>query len=94
MELSPHLFWDIDPSQLDYEKNARFIIERVVTRGHLSDWDEIIRYYGEEGVKREIVRIRSLDIKTLAFLSSFFKIAKESFQCYTNLSSGPQPFPF
>ena len=41
MNLSKTLFWDTDPTKIDYEKNARHIIERVLQRGDLSDWFEI-----------------------------------------------------
>jgi len=29
LNLSPTAFWDVDMQSLDYEKNARFIIEKV-----------------------------------------------------------------
>ncbi|MEM7040485.1 MAG: hypothetical protein AAF570_26200, partial [Bacteroidota bacterium] len=58
MNLSPYLFWDVDPEKLDFEKHARLIVERVVTRGRIEDWQEIKRYYGLERIKAEVVKIR------------------------------------
>ncbi len=39
--LNKALFWDTDYQDIDYEKHARFVIERVVTRGNLKDWKEL-----------------------------------------------------
>ena len=82
MNLSKTLFWDTDISQIDYQKNARHIIERVLMCGLLSDWFEIKRYYGVERIKSEIVKIRYLDKLTLNFCSKYFNIPKEQFKCY------------
>ncbi len=40
MELSKTLFWDTDIKKIDYEKNARLLIERLLMRGLLNDWFE------------------------------------------------------
>lgn len=90
MNINPVLFWDIEFSELDYEKNARQIIERVLTRGFMSDWFEIKSYYGIERIKKEIVRIRSLDKVTLNFCSKYFKIPKSEFKCYNTPPSYQQ----
>lgn len=85
--LSPALFWDIDPSELDYDRNARQVIERVLTRGSLSDWFSIKEYYGVDRIKQEVVRIRSLDSVTLNFCSTYFDLPKEQFKCYSTPQS-------
>lgn len=82
MQLSKTLFWDTDISKIDYEKNARHVIERVLMRGKLSDWFAIKEYYGKERIKAEIVKIRYLDKLTLNFCSTYFHINKEQFRCY------------
>jgi len=33
LTLSPTAFWDVDMQKLDYEKNAHFIIEKVMNYG-------------------------------------------------------------
>ena len=80
--LSKVLFWDIDYSEIDFEKHARFVIERVLTRGNLHDWKELKRYYGLDRIKKEVVNIRYLDKITLNFCHTFFNIQKEKFRCY------------
>ncbi len=82
LQLSKTLFWDTDITKIDYEKNARHIIERVLMRGMLTDWFEIKKYYGTERIKNEIIKIRYLDKVTLNFCSKYFKIQKKQFKCY------------
>ena len=78
-----HLFWDTDIDNIDLEKHSRFIIERVVMRGNISDWKWMHRIYSKEIISRKIVEIRYLDPKTLSFLSVIYKIPKEQFRCYS-----------
>lgn len=81
-KLNNALFWDIDFEQIDYRKNVRFVIERVLTRGNLQDWQELKRFYGLAKIKEEVIQIRYLDKITLNFCHTFFKIPKEKFRCY------------
>lgn len=87
MTLPNHIFWDIDLRTLDYKKNARFIIQRVIQKGSLEDWVSIKSYYGLEFIKNEILLIRDFDQKTLNFFSVYFGIDKENFRCYTTQQS-------
>lgn len=88
-ELSESLFWDVDPGKLDYDKYPRYVIERVVTRGKFKDWEEIKRYYGLETIKDRCLELRSVDPKTLNFLSNIFDIPKEQFRCYKHKQLNP-----
>jgi hypothetical protein len=78
-----HLFWDTNIDNIDLEKHSRFIIERVVMRGNISDWKWMRQIYSKEIISRKIVEIRYLDQKTLSFLSVIYKIPKEQFRCYS-----------
>ena len=46
-DFSPSLFWDIDKTSLNMETHQRFIIERTLTHGTLSDWFLIKKQYGK-----------------------------------------------
>ena len=81
-KLSIHLFWDVDFSSLDENKHSRFIIERVVSKGNINDWQAIKEIYGLQKIKNEIIEIRYIDNKTFSFLSSYFNIDKSKFRCY------------
>jgi hypothetical protein len=84
---SRYLFWDVERSGFDFDQNRLLMIERVCSRGLENDWREMIRYYGWETVKQEVVRIGWLDGRTLSFLSCIFDIPKERFKCYKHRQS-------
>ena len=79
---SKNLFWDVDATNLDAKEHARFIIERVLTRGRMVDWWTLIGLYDWETIKKKVVQIRYLDKVTLNFCSTLFHIPKSKFICY------------
>ncbi len=81
MELNKALFWDVQIDSLDIETHARFIIERVVSKGNLADWNLLKKIYGKKRIKQEALGIRSLDKKTVSFLSAYFDVEKSAFRC-------------
>ena len=93
-KLSQWLFWDIDLTQLNPEKHAGQIIEKVLTRGDISDWHEIRVYYGMSRIAEEAKKLRYLDDVTLNFVSRLFNIPKEEFRCYIMNQSQPGPWKF
>ena len=84
---SNNLFWDIEETELDTEKNRRFIIERVLSHGKMSDWWALVKLYSLDTIKKEVVQIRYLDKVTLNFCSTFFHIPKTQFRCYNQPQS-------
>ena len=80
--LSKYLFWDIDIRKLDYESRASFVLERVFTMGMQEDEWKVNKYYGKERIRQEVVKCKSLDKKTLNYLSIFYEIPKKEFACY------------
>ena len=89
MELSKVIFWDTDYDRIDWDKNVRYVMERVVMYGQLSDWKAIRAYYGLDRIRTELLQSRDLDPKTLSFLSCIFEIPKEQFRCYNTIQSNP-----
>jgi hypothetical protein len=89
MELSKVLFWDTDYDRIDWDKNVRYVMERVVMYGQIADWNAIRAYYGLERIRAELLQSRDLDPKTLSFLSCIFEIPKEQFRCYNTIQSNP-----
>ncbi|MGN6802074.1 MAG: DUF6922 domain-containing protein [Ginsengibacter sp.] len=87
---SPLLFWDIDTSKLDPEKNSRLIIERVFSLGTLNEIKKVIEEYGKEKVVDTLTCLNYLDPKTLNFVSLLFNKTKNEFRCYVRRQSGPQ----
>jgi ribosomal protein S8 len=94
LELSKVLFWDTNYSKINWDKNARYVIERVVSMGNLSDWQQIKKYYGMDTIKAEMLQSRDLDDKTISFLACIFNISKEEFRCYKLRQSLPQHWTY
>ena len=82
MELSRTLFWDIDYETIDWDKNARFVVERVLMRGTVPDFRTIIGYYGKERLREIIKNIRYLDKKPMYFAGVYFDIPLTEMRCY------------
>ena len=81
------LFWDCDFNSLDFENHRLFIIGRVLTRGQWSDWQALRELCSKESLAADVVQIRDLDPRTLAFCSAYFDIPKEQFRCFTKTPS-------
>lgn len=69
--------------KLDYESRASFILERVFTMGMQEDEWKVYDYYGKDRIKKEVIKCKMLDKKTLNYLSVFYGIPKKEFECYT-----------
>jgi hypothetical protein len=80
--LSKFLFWDCDQNKIDYTKRVNFILERVFGMGTENDVREVIKYYNIKIIKKEIIKIKILDKKTINYLSFLFNIPKRRFMCY------------
>jgi hypothetical protein len=93
-KLSQSLFWDVDLTELDEQKHASQIIEKVLSRGDIEDWHEIRKFYGWARIANEVKQLRYLDALTLNFASQVFHIPKEEFRCYTMSLSRPGPWKF
>ena len=82
LKLSQDLFWDINYNKLDFQKNKRFIISRVLNYGDIDDFKQLMRYYNLQSVKHMARRLRSLDKKSLSFYSLIFNLPKNKFLCF------------
>lgn len=94
VNFSKNLFWDVHFDELDFEKNKRFIIQRTIEFGRLSDWKLIKKLYGLETIGQEMKAVRSLDDISMAFVSMTCGIRKEDFRCYTLKPSLPRHWNF
>ncbi len=69
-KLNRDLFWDIDYNNLDYERNARFIIGRVLNKGDLPDWYTIKKIYGLKRKKNQMLHYEAIYPETLELLNN------------------------
>ena len=92
--LSPHLFWDVDINQISWNEHKIFIVQRILDFGLMSDWMNLYNHTGIEEIGKIATQIRSLDKKSLSFISALSNIPKTEFLCYTTQQSIPPHWNF
>ncbi len=48
------LLWEYDPTTFDFDRSYKVVIERVLERGGLEEWREMVKYYNIEKIKETI----------------------------------------
>jgi len=66
------LFWDV--SDIDLEKNKRFVIERILSFGNEGDVEWMRERYGDEVIKEVVRNSRRLDKKSSLFWCGYYHI--------------------
>lgn len=89
--IRPFLLWDVSRDQFDFKTNSKLVIERVCMLGNLSDFKEILRYYGTSTIRHDIIQSAALDYKSLYFFSQILNIPLDKFRCYTKKPFLNQP---
>ncbi len=91
-DFSENLFWDADPADLDLDRNRRYVVQRVLERGTVSDLGQIFRLYGMPGVVETAKTLRVLDPRALSFIACIANEPKENFRCYIQRQSSQAPW--
>ena len=87
MDLSEHLFWDVDRAFVDLERHAPWLVKRVLEYGRWSDWQAIVGHYGKPRLISIVTRLRALDPRARNFCEVWFQLPAESFRCFTTTPS-------
>lgn len=61
------IFWDTIFDKIDWDKNTKAVIKRILERGNETEINEIISFYGREIIAKEIQTIKN------SYLSNFEK---------------------
>ncbi|MEZ5172634.1 MAG: hypothetical protein R2850_03780 [Bacteroidia bacterium] len=93
-KLNPHLFWDVNEQELDYELHSSWIIERVFERGDVDDIRQVRRFYGDERVKEALTNARWLSPSTITLAMAMFNNKFEDYRCYILAQSNPTHFSY
>jgi len=67
-------FWDAEIGSIDLTANARYVIERVLTRGTLEDFYLLVDIYTQDQIRNALRKSKELDPKTVHFCSRYFNI--------------------
>jgi len=52
------LFWDTNFNNIDWNKNKKAVIQRILERGNKTEINELISFYGRKTISKEIKSIR------------------------------------
>jgi hypothetical protein len=88
------IFWDVVFENIDYEKKANFVIERVFERGDVEDIRNCRRYYGDEKVREALLKAKFLPEHTMYLASAVINKPLKDFRCYRLRQSNPTLFPY
>lgn len=72
MNFRQSLFWDVDPKTIDPEKNARYVIERILDFGDETEVRWVVRQYQLSLIRDVINKSRVLHDKSRALWSKVF----------------------
>lgn len=83
-KFSDELFWDCKLEPFDYQKYPALIVDRVVHRGKLEDWNLMKSTFGVERIKQVLKELKYLNPKVLRSMSKLFDIPLTEFRSYRN----------
>lgn len=72
-DIQPHLLWEYDVENFNWERSYKIVIERVIERGWLNDWKEIYKFYGPEKILETVEWSKQLDERDKRFTRIFLK---------------------
>ena len=52
--ISSRLLWEYNLNTFDFDKSYKVVIERILERGDLQAWKEMVRYYSKERILETI----------------------------------------
>lgn len=86
-KISPHLLWEYNLANFDWEKSRRIVVQRVVERGCPADYFAAFDLYGFDGFREILKDLPILSDKDMNFASKYFNIPKKELRCYTRKQS-------
>ena len=93
-DITPTAFWDVDFDTIDFEKCDLFVMEKVVNYGTWQDFINLVKFYGIDRFKSEIVKSAYLKKDVINFLCVIFDLEPTDFVCYTRRQSQNLPWTY
>jgi hypothetical protein len=83
-KIPPHLLWDVDLKNFDWQKGKNFVVGRVIEYGMPDDYYTLFQMYGGiEGVREIAKNIKYFRYpQDISFVCMAFNIEKEEMECY------------
>jgi len=74
-------FWDVKPENIDPQKNASYVAERLLELGDFKEINWLLKTYGGEFLKQIVGKSRNLSLKSVNFYSLYFGINPKDIIC-------------
>ncbi len=88
-DLSKTAFWDVDMEALDFEADSLFMMGKVMNYGLWAGIKEILRFYGLERMRREVVDGTHYKKTALSFLCLILDLEESGFVAYQRRQARP-----
>ncbi|WP_340112508.1 DUF6922 domain-containing protein [Maribellus mangrovi] len=79
------LLWEYDLSKFNWQQMQNLVVQRVVERGRIEDFQFILSKYGLNEVKHSIRKIPNLHKKDITFVCTVFNLKKEELRCCSTI---------
>jgi hypothetical protein len=93
-DISQKAFWDVRFSEIDFEKNALYVMEKVFNYGTWKDQVAIMKFYGLQRISKEIINAGYLSKPVISFLCAILQLQKKDFKCYNKMQLHPLPWNY
>ncbi len=88
------IFWDVNFEELDYNKYANWVIERVFDRGDVEDIRQCRRYYGDDKIKEALLNAKFISLNRIYLAAAVIDEPIQKFKCYILRQSNPTLYPY
>jgi hypothetical protein len=68
-----YLLWEYDLTTFNYEKSFKIVIERILYRGTIEDWIEMLRFYPKEKIMETIEWSKQIEKRDKDFARLFLQ---------------------
>jgi len=82
LQLTKGLFWNSDINVLDYVRDKKYIIERILDAGLENDEIIMWKLYSYEDIKNIALNIENLHEEKVSYMSFVLKVKETDFKCY------------
>jgi hypothetical protein len=90
IQISKRPFWDIDLAKLNTQKDALFIIQRVLEYGVWGELKAITQFYGKTMIAEAVKQAPYLTNKTFHFCCLWLNLKPEECKCYIKKQSNQE----
>ena len=82
LQLTKGLLWNFDISEINYLRDKKLIIERIIEAGLEEDEIVMWKLYTYEDIKDVALNLENLDEDKVIYMSFVLKVEKDEFKCY------------